>query len=247
MIHDEFLTVKDNDGWNVISLKDKGKKMCKRSFEQYCTYLGEVDGQHYFSGSNKKGCNVYTADGEPICPTMHFDSISSIYNNKWVYVISSQKENILTLNGELLSDDTWYDKIQRVFFISETNPLIKISDDGKESFFNIITRKPINKWFDKVETFPYNDNQTRIYDKGKINLLNNNGEIVFPEWVDDLKKGTYDFYIVTKDGKQNVWYNDSYLLDEWALEITCDYRNMYITYENNDSYKLDVFNMIYGR
>lgn len=247
IIRDEFLTVKDEEGWNVISLKKNGKKMCERSFESYCTLLGVVEGQLYFGGSDKNGSNVYRADGELVGEMMNYTSLSSIYGEKYIYVQKNGKENILTLDGELLSNDEWYDGIEHRFYISENIPLLKIKNDGKESFFNIMTRKPLNKWFDKVESFPYGDKETKVSENGKVNLININGEILFPEWVDDYKKGYYDFYIVMKDGKENIWWEGQYLLDEWALKIESDYRNFYIDYNNNDSYTLSIFDAISGR
>ena len=245
-VREEFLTIKDEEGWNVISLKKNGKKMCKRSFENYCTILGEVEGQLYFSGSDQNGSDVYRADGELVGEKMDYSNISSIYGDNFIYVQKNGKENILTLDGNLLCDE-WYDGIERRFYMSENQPLIKIKDNGKESFFNIMTRKPLNKWFDKVMPFPYGDRNTKVYENDKVNLINVNGEILLPEWVDDFKKGTYDFYIVMKNGKENIWSEGQYLLDEWALKIECDYRNFYIEYENNDSYTLSIFDAIHGR
>jgi hypothetical protein len=110
-----------------------------------------------------------------------------------------------------------------------------------------MTRKPLDKWFDKVVPFSYGDKETKVYENDKVNLLNINGEILLPEWVDDFKKGYYDFYIVMKDGKENIWCEGQYLLDEWALKIEHDYRNFYIEYENNDSYTLNIFDATSGR
>jgi hypothetical protein len=247
IIRDEFLTVKDEEGWNVISLKKNGKKMCERSFENYCTLLGEVEGQLYFGGSDKNGSNVYRANGELVGEMMNYTSLSSIYGEKYIYVQKNGKENILTLDGELLSNDEWYDGIEHRFYISETNSLLKIKNDGKESFFNIMTRKPLDKWFDKVVPFSYGDKETKVYENDKVNLLNINGEILLPEWVDDFRNGCYDFYIVMKDGKENIWWQGQYLLDEWALKIENDFRNFYIEYNNNDTYTLNIFDATSGR
>jgi hypothetical protein len=173
---------------------------------------------------------------------MDFDEVSSIYSNKYIFVTKDLKSNILTIEGELLCDE-WYDNIKRQYSINEMEPFIVIEKNGGKSLFNVLTRKPLNVWGDYIENFQYGENETIIGRDGKENLVNKDGNFLFSEWVDGIKKcGVFDCYIIEKHNKSNLWRNNKFLFDEWYDSIT--YNSPFICI--NDEHYLDIIEILYG-
>jgi hypothetical protein len=239
-IHKDLVIAgKDEEGWNAFSIKDNGKKLCKRSFGGWCTYIGPRGDNVYFIGTESDStCNLYTPDGEPVCKEMNFDGMSSFYLGSFITVTKNKKENILTFDGKIVSEK-WYDKIETSFIVSEYKPFFVVRDEGKESFLNVFTGKDMGMWFDKVEDFPYGDKVTKVFKDNKVNMISFEGELMLDTWYDDVKKGTYDFYLVKENGKYNIIFKGKLYLEQWADAISFDYSNVYITI-GEQSYSIDI-------
>jgi hypothetical protein len=181
---------------------------------------------------------LYTPDGEPVCKEMNFDGMSSFYLGSFITVTKNKKENILTFDGKIVSEK-WYDKIETSFIVSEHNPFFVVRDEGKESFLNVFTGKDMGMWFDKVEDFPYGDKVTKVFKDNKVNMISFEGELMLDTWYDDVKKGTYDFYLVKENGKYNIIFKGKLYLEQWADAISFDYSNVYITI-GEQSYSIDI-------
>lgn len=216
------ITIRDNDGYNVVSLKTK-KKLSPISFDGNCSIydFNENDGYIFLGKDKDGGTNLYTSKGEKICKQMDFDNIATKMNDIYTVVTVNNKENLMSFDGKILSD-IWFSHVNRKFSVDkERSPYIFVTKDNKESLFSLKTNSLAMEWFEKVSEPNYGSNVTDITEKGK-KAIYKIGEGIISEWFDNVERGYLDdFYIVTLKGKQNIFNTETknYTLDEWYDEL----------------------------
>ena len=75
------------------------------------------------------------------------------------------------------------------------------------------------------------------------------GRLVFDEWCDMITIATYDIYIVTKNGKKNIWDNGDLVSEKWVDDIQFNNWEVYVQdegYEGEMGY-FDWKYMKYGK
>lgn len=103
-----------------------------------------------------------------------------------------------------------------------------------EGTCNIISRDLLfNTWYDGIEFLNgqiFAEGYLKVWNEGKCNLIDEHGECVSPEWVDDFvvsrwQKDSYfsdiknKAFLVKKANKMNLLYNGKFILNQWFASI----------------------------
>lgn len=242
---EDSIRVKDNEGWNIVLLSNPSETFCKKSFKKDCHYIGEKNGIRYCIGVNgdTDATNLYNKDGEALCKEMNFDEVTIIYNKYGIYVKKNHMMNILSFEGEILSD-VWFNDMVTTYYVSEDVPFNIVTLGSKKTFFNLATRKFIEHLFDDVTEFGYYE-QTTVKNDGLYNIINTEGDIMLDKWYVSIEAISYGSFIVTDENKQkNIVKDGKYKLKEWADDIVERNCYMYITYGDN-LFKKNLLDILY--
>ena len=142
---------------------------------------GDVDERNIYKYKSDNGnCVLLYKDGELIAD-MIFDDADYRYNDV-ITVYAGDKENLITLDGKLLSD-VWLDYVENKFEYGYA----RICKNKKWNLINKQGQLLLSKWYDELGGGGYHvvknaekNNLLRVIDNGKMNFLNYvNDKMVF--------------------------------------------------------------------
>lgn len=239
------IEITDNEGSNIICIKEPNVKLCKKSAESHMSILkyDEDFKNMLFNSQDLHGLHyIYDADGN-LKVNMGFDGLQGYIDV--ILCKQNEKYAVIFLDSYEMSD--WYDKIENLYF-NKYEPFLHVYKNDKVGFLNAFTYEELPYWFTKIEDL--GTCQYVVYNDENLCNLFIKGNLVLDEWVSKIvKSGRYDssYYITNTNGKMNLltydastemykyvfeqWYDDvSYNGSSYEVTVTDSYGNEFTCY-----------------
>lgn len=229
---DGTISIIDDEGGNVISVDNPEQKLCKQSSKGYMSIIvnNKETGKKCFAVQRSDELYDLVDDNGDIRINEGFRSFRSYVNE---YIIGQKNNKYVIIYTDNFEVSDWYDRIEGGYYISRTSPYITVYKENKVGLVNCYEHRELPYWFDNIITLAYGWHI--VIENGLYNLLTNNEDIYFDEWVKEIKQTrSYgsDLYVTDNNGKKNIFSiysaregNPPFYLKHWYDDVVYDYVN----------------------